>query len=390
MPPEAFEGKSEVQSDVYSLGLTLYELLALRPAFEEKDRHKLIKQVTTTEPPRLERLNGHLPRDLVTIVHKAIDRALGIRVMAFSPDGRRLATLGAERAVQVWDIATQRMVVGLKGHTDIIWALAFSPDGNILASTSRDGTVKLWNLNVQAEAATLKGHTGQVSAVAFAPDGNVLATADSDGLIRLWRAGPFSQTDAATHSRPIAREPERRVAAPEQGFIRDWLILAPISLTDWQNEAGALDEESIPGEASLRPQAGDKVQVRGKELVWKQHRTGGSFLDFNAFLQGETTYSVTYAVCYVVSDRERRNLQLRIGSDGQAKVYLNGREVHTCREDRFAAVDDDTVGGLTLNAGTNVLLFKVAHEGAHLKGCIRFVDEDDKPVRGLQVRLKPE
>jgi tricorn protease len=74
MPPEAFEGGNDARSDVYSLGLTLYELLAFRPAFEEKDRHKVIKQVTTGEPPRLERLNPEVPRDLVTIVHKAIDR----------------------------------------------------------------------------------------------------------------------------------------------------------------------------------------------------------------------------------------------------------------------------------------------------------------------------
>jgi WD40 repeat protein/serine/threonine protein kinase len=74
MPPEAFEGHSDARSDVYSLGLTLYELLAFQPAFREKDRHKLIKQVTTGEPPRLERLNPEVPRDLVTIVHKAIDR----------------------------------------------------------------------------------------------------------------------------------------------------------------------------------------------------------------------------------------------------------------------------------------------------------------------------
>jgi serine/threonine protein kinase len=74
MPPEAFEGESDARSDIYSLGLTLYELLASRPAFEESDRHKLIKQVTTGEPPRLERLNPEVPRDLVTIVHKAIDR----------------------------------------------------------------------------------------------------------------------------------------------------------------------------------------------------------------------------------------------------------------------------------------------------------------------------
>ena len=73
MPPEAFEGKADVRSDVYSLGLTLYELLALRPAFGEKDRHKLIAQVTSSQPQRLEPLNSAIPRDLATIVHKAID-----------------------------------------------------------------------------------------------------------------------------------------------------------------------------------------------------------------------------------------------------------------------------------------------------------------------------
>ncbi len=81
MPPEAFEGKADARSDVYSLGLTLYELLALRPAFQEKgnDRHRLIKLVTTNEPERLDRLNRDVPRDLATIVHKAIDREPGSR-----------------------------------------------------------------------------------------------------------------------------------------------------------------------------------------------------------------------------------------------------------------------------------------------------------------------
>jgi serine/threonine protein kinase/formylglycine-generating enzyme required for sulfatase activity/tetratricopeptide (TPR) repeat protein len=74
LPPEAFEGRTDARGDLYSLGLTLYELLALRPAFEEKDRRKLIRQVTRAEPPRLDRLNGAIPRDLVTIVHKAIER----------------------------------------------------------------------------------------------------------------------------------------------------------------------------------------------------------------------------------------------------------------------------------------------------------------------------
>jgi serine/threonine protein kinase/WD40 repeat protein len=79
MPPEAFEGKSGVRGDVYGLGISLYELLALRPAFDERDRNKLIKAVTTNEPSRLRRVRANIPRDLETIVHKAIDREPGRR-----------------------------------------------------------------------------------------------------------------------------------------------------------------------------------------------------------------------------------------------------------------------------------------------------------------------
>src|SRR5262249_25052310 len=74
MPPEAFEGKTDARSDVYSLGLTLYEMLAFRPAFDETERNRLIKQVTTEEPLRLSKLNRRVPQDLQTIVHKAIER----------------------------------------------------------------------------------------------------------------------------------------------------------------------------------------------------------------------------------------------------------------------------------------------------------------------------
>jgi serine/threonine protein kinase/formylglycine-generating enzyme required for sulfatase activity len=74
MPPEAFEGKNDARSDVYSLGLTLFELVALRPAYEERDRKRLIKRVTTGDPPRLRKLRPDAPRDLVTIVEKAVDR----------------------------------------------------------------------------------------------------------------------------------------------------------------------------------------------------------------------------------------------------------------------------------------------------------------------------
>jgi eukaryotic-like serine/threonine-protein kinase len=72
IPPERFRGESDGRGDVYSLGLTLYEFLTLRPAFDETDRSKLIHAVTQTEPPPPGRHNPAVPRDLETIVLKAI------------------------------------------------------------------------------------------------------------------------------------------------------------------------------------------------------------------------------------------------------------------------------------------------------------------------------
>jgi tetratricopeptide (TPR) repeat protein len=74
MAPERFRGQADRRSDVYALGLTLYELLALRPAYDESDRARLIRQVTEEDPPRLTRLDPTIPRDLATVVHKAMAR----------------------------------------------------------------------------------------------------------------------------------------------------------------------------------------------------------------------------------------------------------------------------------------------------------------------------
>ncbi len=79
MAPERFAGKCDARSDVYALGLSLYELLALRPAFSAVDRHELMRRVMSDVPERLRGLVPHLPRDLETVVHKAIDRDPGRR-----------------------------------------------------------------------------------------------------------------------------------------------------------------------------------------------------------------------------------------------------------------------------------------------------------------------
>ena len=74
MAPERLEGRADARSDVYALGLTLYELLALRPAFDAGSANRLFAQVTNENPPPLRRLDPSVPRNLATIIHRAIAR----------------------------------------------------------------------------------------------------------------------------------------------------------------------------------------------------------------------------------------------------------------------------------------------------------------------------
>jgi hypothetical protein len=124
-------------------------------------------------------------------------------------------------------------------------------------------------------------------------------------------------------------------------------------------------------------------------LKWQELASEDYVIDFNAILGHETTQSVAYAVCYVRSEAEQRGLQMLVGSDDEAKVYLNGKQIHKYALPRAFVEDQDTVPDIILNAALNVLLFKVVNETADWKGSIRFTDAQGDPVKGIQVTLKP-
>jgi WD40 repeat protein len=88
--------------------------------------------------------------------------------------------------VWLWDTASGQQIAMLEGHTDWVRAVAFSPDGRLLASASADRSVWLWDTARGRQIAMLEGHTDWVRGVAFSPDGRLLASAGNDRSVRLW------------------------------------------------------------------------------------------------------------------------------------------------------------------------------------------------------------
>jgi WD40 repeat protein len=105
--------------------------------------------------------------------------------IAYSPDGKRMATSSHDQTVKIWDATSGVEMLTLKGHSDRVQSVAFSPDGQRVASAGDDRTVKVWKTG-SGECITLKGHADRVLGVAFSPDGKRLASASADRTVKMW------------------------------------------------------------------------------------------------------------------------------------------------------------------------------------------------------------
>jgi WD40 repeat protein len=154
--------------------------------------------------------------------------------VAFSPDGRLLASGSSDKTIKLWDVATGSLVRTLSGHTWSVFSVAFSPDGRLLASGSYR-EIKLWEVATGSEVRTLSGHVSDVTSVAFSPDGRLLASGSFDTTINLW--------DVATGSL-VRTLPDSRASVYSVAFSPDGRLLASGSLEEtiklWDVTTGSL------------------------------------------------------------------------------------------------------------------------------------------------------
>jgi len=204
-------------------------------------------------------------------------------------------------------------------------------------------------------------------------------------------SGCASHGSVHSPTRPASAETALHAA----GFIQRWLILEPIGangLTDSAVQA-AVRKDYFPNQLTVVPHDGDKVTVGGTELTWHAVDTNEYNVNLYYFAYGlgkPTSNVLFWAVTVVDCPSEMSGVRLAIGSNAASVWWVNGKEVIGIYGDRQTVIDDGVSKRLTLEKGPNIVRCAIVNGGGATDFCARFLDGEDKPLKGLPVSVGDE
>lgn len=196
-----------------------------------------------------------------------------------------------------------------------------------------------------------------------------------------------------SHPAPSLAPPDSAEKAPSaDGFIQRWLILEPIAANELTDSAvqKAVKTEYFANQFTRIPHDGETVSVGGTNLAWHAVETKDYNVNLYRFAEelGKPSSFVLFWIVTVIDcPEEMAGVRLAIGSNAASVWWVNGQEVIGIYGDRQTVIDDGVSKRLKLKKGPNILRAAVINGGGATDFCARFLDGEEKPLKGFTVSV---